>query len=71
MRVVLLLVIVGYGSGSRDVYAQSGKLSFPFESASLKEVLKAIKNQTDYDFVYNTTEVDVEQKVNLGGGKKC
>lgn len=65
IKVMLLLVIIGYYSGSKGVYAQNSKLNFSFENTVLKEVLKAIKTRTDYDFVYNTKEVDVEQKVNL------
>lgn len=44
---------------------QITKVSLSYESADIKTVLKSIKAQTEFDFVYNAREIDDRSKVSL------
>lgn len=45
-------------------------ITLPQDRIKLKNVFDEIKKQTNYDVVYNPTEVDVSEKVSVQGGKQ-
>ncbi len=66
MRTTLLLLFIFTTSiFAGNVNSQVSKVNFSLRNASVQEVLQAIENQTDYLFVYNNDEVDLERKVNV------
>ncbi len=65
---LILILICGLGllsSLAEDGYAQATKLTFAFEDASIKEVLLYIENHSEFAFMYDNNEVDVNRKVNI------
>ncbi len=48
-----------------DSYSQQTRISLNFEEAKLVDVLDEIENKSEYYFLYNKDQVDVEQEVNV------
>jgi len=46
-------------------YSQQTRVSLTFENSRLETVLNEIENQTDYYFLYNQDQIDVNQTVNI------
>ncbi len=66
MRITLVIWLVGAlqvlaGSG----YSQNTRLNLQIRSASIKEVLLAIENQSEFYFLYNSELIDVQRKVDV------
>ncbi|MDO5665145.1 MAG: SusC/RagA family TonB-linked outer membrane protein [Bacteroidia bacterium] len=66
MLVVVLLMFVGLLTAlGSQAQALNNKVSLSFRNAEIKTILNGIKDQTGYDFVYNTNEIDSQQRVNV------
>ncbi len=50
---------------SASVYSQNSKLSISVENTMIKDVLLEIENQSDYTFLYNNSQIDVEKRVDI------
>lgn len=66
MRITLIILLVGAlqvlaGSG----YSQNTRLNLQIRSASIKEVLLAIEDQSEFYFLYNSELIDVQRKVDV------
>ncbi|PTN10125.1 TonB-dependent receptor [Mangrovibacterium marinum] len=59
----LLLCIVGLVSSYGAGYSQQSKISLQVESKVVKDVLKQIEDQSDYSFMYNASQLDVNREV--------
>jgi len=67
MKLVLIL-ICGLGllsSVAEKSYAQSTKLTFALEDASIKSVLQHIESNSEFSFMYDNFAVDVTRKVTI------
>jgi len=62
---ILLLFICCTGIYATDVYSQDTKVTIITKNATLKEVLHEIEEKTDYLFLYNQEEVDLNRKISL------
>lgn len=61
MRLTLFLLILGAAQLlAEDSYAQSTRLSLDMENVKAEQVLDAIENMSEFYFLYNQKQVDVE-----------
>jgi len=66
MRLSLFLVIVSTAMAfSANSYSQNKKLTVDLNNASVKEVLKAIEDQSEFLFFYQEKHVDLNRQVTL------
>jgi TonB-linked SusC/RagA family outer membrane protein len=65
MRLTLLLLVISVFSAFSSSYAQKTKLDINVQNSSVKDVLDAIENKSEFFFMYNNKQVDVERKVDL------
>ncbi|BBE18639.1 TonB family protein [Aquipluma nitroreducens] len=65
MRLTLFLMVFSVLSAFSSSYAQKTKLNLKVQNSQVKEVLNEIENQSDFFFMYDNHQVDVERRVNL------
>lgn len=66
MRATIILIFLSaFQVYSVPNYAQNKQLSIDIEDASLKQVLKDIERQSEFYFMYNDAQVDVNQNVSV------
>ncbi len=66
LRGFIVLLLLGFVfPANASNYAQNKQLTVSSRNSSLKEVLKDIEKQSDFYFMYNDAQIDVEQKVNI------
>lgn len=66
MRIILFLISISTSMAfSSSSYSQSTKLTLDMKTATVKEVLKAIENQSEFLFFYQEKHVDLNQQVTL------
>lgn len=65
MRLTLFLMVMSVFSAFSSSYAQKTKLNLRLQNSQVKEVLNQIENQSEFFFMYDNKQVDVERKVNM------
>ncbi len=65
MRLTLFLLVLSVFSAYSSSYAQKTKLNLKVQNTEVKEVLNEIENQSEFFFMYDNKQVDVERKVNM------
>jgi len=65
MRLTLFLMVLSVFSAFSSSYAQKTKLNLNAKNSQVKDVLNEIENQSEFFFMYDNKQVDVERKVNL------
>ena len=66
MRVTLILFLICIGqSFAFSGYSQNTRLSLNLSNVSIKNVLSTIEDRTEYFFMYEAHNVDVEQKISI------
>jgi len=65
MRLTLFLMVMSVLSAFSSSYAQKTKLNLKVQNSQVKEVLNEIENQSEFFFMYDNNQVDVERKVSL------
>ncbi|MFV0506906.1 MAG: TonB-dependent receptor [Bacteroidales bacterium] len=68
VRAVLLATFVLYVAlfpASASVYSQSVSLDLKLESSTIESVLKEIEQQSEFSFLYNNKQIDVQQNVSI------
>lgn len=65
MRLTLFLLVISVFSAFSSTYAQKTKLDINVQNSSVKDVLNEIETQSEFFFMYNNKQVDVERKVDL------
>ncbi len=65
MKLSLTIYLVGCFQLMAISSFSQNKISLKLEDASLQSILNQIESQTDYSFVYNNDEVNVEQKFSI------
>lgn len=66
MRTTCLLILVFASSlFASNVNSQVAKVSLSIKNSNLIQVLDAIERQTDYLFVYNKNEIDLNREINM------
>lgn len=51
-----------------DVHSQDMKVSIAMQSSSMKDVIDEIEEQTDYLFLYNQDEIDLNRQTSINAG---
>lgn len=64
----LFLFVSGIFATNAD--SQSSKVSLDIKNGTVEDVIIEIENQTDYLFVYNSNEIDLQHKVTLSAKHK-
>jgi TonB-linked SusC/RagA family outer membrane protein len=62
---VLILLISALQVFATGSYAQTKKISLAMNDATIREVLYAIQNQSEFYFLYNSELIDVAKKVDI------
>jgi TonB-linked SusC/RagA family outer membrane protein len=65
MRLTLFLMVLSVFSAFSSSYAQKTKLNLKFQNSQIKEVLNEIENQSEFFFMYDNKQIDVERRVSL------
>ena len=65
MKFILIILIAGIMQVSASVYSQSTKFSFEFKDEKIVDILREIEDQSDFRFLYQNEQVDVERRVSL------
>jgi TonB-dependent starch-binding outer membrane protein SusC len=66
MRLSLFLIVISTAMAfSANSYSQNTKLTLDLNNATVKEVLKAIENQSEFLFFYQEKHVDLNRQVTL------
>ena len=65
MRLTLFLMVLSVFTAFSSSYAQKTKLSLKVQNSQVKEVLNEIENQSEFFFMYDNKQIDVERRVNL------
>jgi len=65
MRLTLFLMVLSVFTAYSSSYAQKTKLNLNIKNSQVKDVLNEIENQSEFFFMYDNKQVDVERKVNL------
>lgn len=65
MRLTLFLLVLNVMSAYSASYAQKAKLNLNIQNGLVKDVLAEIETQSEFFFMYDNNQVDVERKVNL------
>ena len=77
MRIVLFLLLISvFQTIASAGYSQSAKITLKSEELSLVDVLSKIEDQSEYRFIYDKSQVNLDKKVKIDfdGGqckKKC
>ena len=58
MKLSSLLMLLFCMNLSAGIYAQEAKFSVAVENSNIREIIRIIKQQSDYTFVYNVEELD-------------
>lgn len=66
MKLTLCIILFSFwGATATDLYSQNTKISLDYKNTSLKEVLGAIENQSEFFFLYSEKIIDVNRAVNI------
>ncbi len=65
MRLTLFLLVLNVLSAYSASYAQKAKLNLNVQNGQVKDVLAEIETQSEFFFMYDNNQVDVERTVNL------
>ena len=65
MNLTLFILLAGLMHVSASVYGQQPKLSVSMKDVSVKEVLKQIEKQSDFFFLYKSTDIGVNRIISV------
>ena len=65
MRLTLFLMLVGIFGVSAKSWSQQTDLKLDYKSTTIKQILNCIEDQSNYNFVYNNNDFNVEKKVDI------
>ncbi len=61
----ILIFIVGLTGSYASVYSQNTRLSLDVRDMTIKDIFKQIEEQSEYTFMYNSSKINVSEKINL------
>ncbi len=71
MKLTSFLLFAMFFQVSAGVFSQNnGQLSLKAEKESVSQILKLIEDQSEYRFLYNSSNIDVERKANINCSSK-
>ncbi|OFX30221.1 MAG: SusC/RagA family TonB-linked outer membrane protein [Bacteroidetes bacterium GWF2_42_66] len=71
MRTTLIVLLICIGQTfAIDLYSQNARINLNMSNATIKSVLAAIEDQSDFYFMYEAHSVNVDQKVTVSAENK-
>lgn len=70
MKITILLTVLSLIHVQANTYSQTEKISLNMRNASVMEVLKEIESATEFNFLFNRSDVELDLKVSLEAKKK-
>jgi len=65
MRLTFILLIVSLFRIEANTYSQSTKVTLDLKNVSVQQVFETIEKKTDFKFLFDTNEVDLNRKVTI------
>jgi len=65
MKLSLIIVLLSLFSAGASVYSQNSKLKLDYKNASIREVLNAIEDQSEFRFAFSSEYLDLDKKVSV------
>lgn len=65
MKLSLFIILVCLFSAGASVYSQNSRLNLDYKNVSLKDVLGAIEDQSEFRFAFSSEYLDLERKVSV------
>lgn len=65
MKATSLFLLLGIYGASASTYAQTARLNVEAQGEQISEVLKDIEEQSEYTFVYDVNELDLNRRVSI------
>ena len=66
MKLTLCVILFSFlGAMASESYSQTTKLSLDLKNTKVKDVLRAIENQSEFFFLYSEKLIDVDREVNI------
>ncbi|OFX31304.1 MAG: hypothetical protein A2W89_24215 [Bacteroidetes bacterium GWE2_42_39] len=65
MKLSLVIILFSLFSAGASVYCQNSKLNLDYKNVSLKEVLGAIEDQSEFRFAFSSEYLDLDRKVSV------
>ncbi len=65
MKLTFIFMLWGLISYASATYSQSTRLTFESNDASIERVFKQIESLSEFKFAYNSSKLDVGQKISL------
>jgi len=70
MKLITCLLLIGFMQVSATVYSQKSEISIKASNSSLKELFKQIEQESDFTFLYNDANINVNRKVSVDAKSK-
>lgn len=72
MKIALILLLAtAFSAFSMDVHSQNAKVNLDANDMKVAQLISAIESQTNYLFVYNKKNVDLNRKVKINANNKA
>lgn len=65
MKTALLFICLSIWGASAESYSQTSGITIGVKNGTVRDVINAIENQSDYTFVYNAGEVNLEKTISI------
>lgn len=70
MKLTLMFLFMGIWGATATSYSQTARLTLQVKNGTISEVIKEIEKQSEYTFVYNINEVDLNKTVSVSAKNK-
>ena len=61
----LLIFVAGFNVVAENTYSQTARVNLDMQDATIKTVISAIEEQSEFFFLYSTKVVDVSKRVDI------
>src|SRR5690606_35171078 len=65
IKLSLLILLLSLFSAGASVFSQNSKLSLDYQDVSMKDVLGAIEDQSEFRFAFSSEYLDLDRKVTV------
>jgi len=66
LKISFLIILVTFGNiFASNTYSQAAKVTLNVENKTLEQVMDAIEQQSEFYFLFNQKQIDIERKVNI------
>ncbi len=66
LKISILIILVTFGNiFASNTYSQAAKVTLNVENKTLEQVMDAIEQQSEFYFLFNQKQIDIDRKVNI------